>query len=41
MAMDVNKDRRIGLGLGQVLVLYSYFFILINTNKFAVSYGGP
>ena len=42
---DVNKDRRLGLGLGLVGASLSFFtvtsIILIYTNKLAVSYGGP
>ena len=40
MAKYVNKDRRLGLwlGLGSVLVLYWYCFILIYINKITVSY---
>jgi len=51
MARDVNKFRRLGLGLGfwlglrlglvPVLVFTITSFILICTNKLTVSYGGP
>jgi len=46
MARDVNKDRRLGFGLGLVLKLgpvlvFFTVFILIYTNKLMVSYGSP
>jgi len=47
MARDVNKDRRLGLGLGLALgpdvVFFTVtsFYINLHNNKFTVSYSGP